>query len=141
VIVSDFCARYSLLPCLCLTFGFQSSKYPDYSRTRSSPFINRATLNALQRSQMIPSTPFCTVVSRDYGRVNSGLKALAERVGFEPTCPALNGTSRFRVDPVTTTSVPLPDIPYFSFPRRTRKKLCIRARHSASMIPDTTSTL
>ena len=32
---------------------------------------------------------------------------LAERVGFEPTCPAFNGTSRFRVDPVTTTSVPL----------------------------------
>ena len=32
---------------------------------------------------------------------------LAERVGFEPTCPALHRTSRFRVDPVTTTSVPL----------------------------------
>ena len=32
---------------------------------------------------------------------------LAERVGFEPTCPALNETNRFRVDPVTTTSVPL----------------------------------
>ncbi len=32
---------------------------------------------------------------------------LAERVGFEPTCPALHRTSRFRVDPVTATSVPL----------------------------------
>ena len=32
---------------------------------------------------------------------------LAERVGFEPTCLALHETSRFRVDPVTTTSVPL----------------------------------
>jgi hypothetical protein len=32
---------------------------------------------------------------------------LAERVGFEPTCPAINETNRFRVDPVTTTSVPL----------------------------------
>ena len=32
---------------------------------------------------------------------------MAERVGFEPTCPAVNGTNRFRVDPVTTTSVPL----------------------------------
>ena len=37
--------------------------------------------------------------------------ALAERVGFEPTCPAIHGTSRFRVDPVTTTSVPLRHIP------------------------------
>jgi hypothetical protein len=32
---------------------------------------------------------------------------MAERVGFEPTCLALNETNRFRVDPVTTTSVPL----------------------------------
>ena len=32
---------------------------------------------------------------------------MAERVGFEPTCPAINETNRFRVDPVTTTSVPL----------------------------------
>ena len=32
---------------------------------------------------------------------------LAERVGFEPTCPAFHRTSRFRVDPVTATSVPL----------------------------------
>ena len=28
-------------------------------------------------------------------------------MGFEPTCPALHRTSRFRVDPVTATSVPL----------------------------------
>jgi hypothetical protein len=32
---------------------------------------------------------------------------MAERVGFEPTCLALHETNRFRVDPVTTTSVPL----------------------------------
>ena len=32
---------------------------------------------------------------------------LAERVGFEPTCPALHRTTRFRVEPGTATSVPL----------------------------------
>jgi hypothetical protein len=37
----------------------------------------------------------------------------AERVGFEPTCLALNETNRFRVDPVTTTSVPLRRKRYF----------------------------
>ena len=36
-----------------------------------------------------------------------GGSTMAERVGFEPTCPALHRTSRFRVDPVTATSVPL----------------------------------
>ena len=41
---------------------------------------------------------------------------LAERVGFEPTCPAINGTSRFRVDPVTATSVPLRNPVYCLFP-------------------------
>ena len=35
---------------------------------------------------------------------------MAERVGFEPTCPAINKASRFRVDPVTTTSVPLRNV-------------------------------
>ena len=44
----------------------------------------------------------------------SGLHFVAERVGFEPTCPALNETNRFRVDPVTTTSVPLLFVPSFS---------------------------
>ncbi len=32
---------------------------------------------------------------------------VAERVGFEPTCPVTNRTRRFRGAPVTTTSVPL----------------------------------
>ncbi len=32
---------------------------------------------------------------------------VAERVGFEPTCPALHRTTRFRVEPGTATSVPL----------------------------------
>ena len=48
------------------------------------------------------------------------LEKLAERVGFEPTCPAVNGTSRFRVDPVTTTSVPLRMVSGFLL--RSRKK-------------------
>ena len=39
------------------------------------------------------------------------LANLAERVGFEPTCPAIHRTNRFRVDPVTTTSVPLRNFP------------------------------
>ena len=39
---------------------------------------------------------------------------MAERVGFEPTCPGFSGTSRFRVDPVTTTSVPLRALSSFS---------------------------
>ena len=34
--------------------------------------------------------------------------SMAEGVGFEPTCPAHHGTTRFRVGPVTSTSVPLP---------------------------------
>ena len=35
------------------------------------------------------------------------LAKVAERVGFEPTCPALHRTTRFRVEPGTATSVPL----------------------------------
>ena len=30
---------------------------------------------------------------------------MAEEVGFEPTCPAHHRTTRFRVGPVTSTSV------------------------------------
>jgi hypothetical protein len=39
---------------------------------------------------------------------------MAERVGFEPTCPAINETNRFRVDPVTATSVPLRNLLQFN---------------------------
>ncbi|MBN1831486.1 MAG: hypothetical protein JW896_05185, partial [Deltaproteobacteria bacterium] len=42
-------------------------------------------------------------------------------VGFEPTCPAINGTSRFRVDPVTTTSVPLRFTPIYVFSELLKK--------------------
>ena len=47
----------------------------------------------------------------------------AERVGFEPTCLATNETNRFRVDPVTTTSVPLRDLEFSSPPSMTEKVL------------------
>ena len=40
---------------------------------------------------------------------------MAERVGFEPTCPVTHQTRRFRGAPVTTTSVPLHE------PRRPRE--------------------
>ncbi len=36
-----------------------------------------------------------------------GVAKVAERVGFEPTCPAIHRTTRFRVEPGTATSVPL----------------------------------
>ena len=41
--------------------------------------------------------------------ISEGVEAgrLAERVGFEPTCPVTNQARRFRGAPVTTTSVPL----------------------------------
>ncbi len=56
-------------------------------------------------------------------------KTLAERVGFEPTCPAINRTSRFRVDPVTATSVPLLNQVYCLFPCGLEKNV--------SSVPDT----
>jgi hypothetical protein len=46
------------------------------------------------------------------------MEKMAERVGFEPTCPAIHGTNRFRVDPVTTTSVPLLKSGSSDFPLR-----------------------
>ncbi len=63
---------------------------------------------------------------------------MAERVGFEPTCPVIHRTNRFRVDPVTATSVPLHDgIPYLLFLKKSR----INTRHSSAIIPGMTSIL
>jgi hypothetical protein len=57
--------------------------------------------------------------------LSSRLLLMAERVGFEPTCPALHRTSRFRVDPVTASSVPLHD---FSAPGVALEKTSSKAR-------------
>ena len=65
-----------------------------------------------------PHTRFPSVLLRPLGHLS--VKApvyrsnLAERVGFEPTCPAINRTRRFRVAPVTTTSVPLRSVSMLS---------------------------
>jgi hypothetical protein len=50
-------------------------------------------------------------------------RIMAERVGFEPTCPAINKASRFRVDPVTTTSVPLRNMAPLKLPSVTEESL------------------
>ncbi len=73
--------------------GFEPS-VPRFSGTRDFQSRSFGQLGHL-------SAPFYILCKR------AELSMLAERVGFEPTCPVTHGTSRFRVDPVTTTSVPL----------------------------------
>ena len=77
----------------------------------------------------------------------SGKAQPAERVGFEPTCPALHRTKRFRGAPVTATSVPLRA--WLSSVRRgqsaaafgclrSRKNFCSSSRPSSARTPETT---
>ena len=107
-----------------------------------------------------PYTRFPSVLLQPLGHLSAAEKILiqavnehymAEGVGFEPTCPGINGTSRFRVGPVTTTSVPLRR--QNSFPARALvhvlagcvsplflwKKSCRSWRHSCSITPDVTA--
>ncbi len=80
-------------PDACLLSG--CTRYPARARNRGGAPVRRAFLPVRQRRARVRIPP----ISREYVR-------MAEGVGFEPTW-RLAPPSRFRVDPVTATSVPL----------------------------------
>ena len=67
----------------------------------------RYTFWAYTRFPVVLLQPLGHLSARCFKTVCHMRQKVAERVGFEPTCPAIHRTTRFRVEPVTATSVPL----------------------------------
>ncbi len=90
--------------------GYRNTRFPvvPLRPTRASLRISGFQLSAISNN-FLHSPSYMFVFAMAFLLATDNY-IMAERVGFEPTCPALHRTNRFRVDPVTTTSVPLRSI-------------------------------